>query len=195
MTTGSSADAHRSESTLRDACQPTGAPVLESEVGIKKEQEAVDVVPEEPSSSTVTNPTTIVTPTPVKKQRRGEKPHACEDCGRQFMRRDHLTTHRRSHTGERSFVCEECGERFIQVGHLTRHRRIHTVFVPVSINRNRTPEAASGGGAANQWWNGSVGYSSEQLSSAHYNGRFLRSAICSPDHRAFSAISIPALCE
>jgi uncharacterized Zn-finger protein len=35
-----------------------------------------------------------------------ERPYACEQCGKTFLLKHHLTTHARSHTGELVMICE-----------------------------------------------------------------------------------------
>ncbi|XP_078476517.1 uncharacterized protein LOC144737621 isoform X3 [Lampetra planeri] len=56
----------------------------------------------------------------------GERPYACEQCGRSYAELSHLRVHRRTHTGERPYVCTECGRGFSQSSHLKVHLRSHT---------------------------------------------------------------------
>ncbi|XP_060126864.1 zinc finger protein with KRAB and SCAN domains 7-like [Zootoca vivipara] len=56
----------------------------------------------------------------------GEKQFQCLECGKNFVRSDHLTSHQRIHTGERPYQCLECGKSFRLKHNLTSHQRIHT---------------------------------------------------------------------
>ncbi|KAJ6658431.1 hypothetical protein lerEdw1_020135 [Lerista edwardsae] len=50
-----------------------------------------------------------------------DKRYECEECGKTFIRHDHLTKHKKIHSGEKAHQCEECGKCFGRRDHLTVH--------------------------------------------------------------------------
>ncbi|MED6280496.1 hypothetical protein CHARACLAT_011508 [Characodon lateralis] len=62
----------------------------------------------------------------LKKVQAGVKCFTCDDCGKTFHWKNHLSRHMRIHTGEKPFSCEVCGQRFNQNSNLNKHMRIHT---------------------------------------------------------------------
>ena len=55
----------------------------------------------------------------------GEKPHACDVCGKAFSTSSSLNTHRRIHSGEKPHQCQICGKRFTASSNLYYHRMTH----------------------------------------------------------------------
>lgn len=57
----------------------------------------------------------------------GERPHVCvyPGCGRGFNDATKLANHQRTHTGERPFICPICGNDFVTRNNLKSHTRSH----------------------------------------------------------------------
>ncbi|NXS23610.1 ZN282 protein, partial [Mystacornis crossleyi] len=50
----------------------------------------------------------------------------CTECGKSFIRRDHLLKHWRVHTGETPYQCPVCGKHFRYKESLNCHQKIHS---------------------------------------------------------------------
>uniref|UniRef100_A0A8C6LT35 C2H2-type domain-containing protein n=1 Tax=Nothobranchius furzeri TaxID=105023 RepID=A0A8C6LT35_NOTFU len=60
----------------------------------------------------------------------GQKPFACELCGKKYNRKTHLSSHMRVHTGQKPFACELCGKKFTHKANSNSHKAVHTGLKP-----------------------------------------------------------------
>ena len=60
-----------------------------------------------------------------------ERPYLCQECGKAYKMRSHLSQHIRYHTGEKPFKCDICGQNFHLSGDRNRHViKMHSDYRP-----------------------------------------------------------------
>uniref|UniRef100_A0A3Q2D6J2 C2H2-type domain-containing protein n=1 Tax=Cyprinodon variegatus TaxID=28743 RepID=A0A3Q2D6J2_CYPVA len=67
----------------------------------------------------------------------GVNTYDCEVCGKRMKTKSNLKTHQKIHTGEKPFGCDMCSKRFLWKSSLDIHTRIHTVLIAKLITSMR----------------------------------------------------------
>lgn len=81
------------------------------------------------ATAEITTTTTTTTTIAASEEPKERRVYACEHCGREYQRPEHLSRHRRLHSDVRAYACDECGRRFHRRDHLRSHMDVHSALV------------------------------------------------------------------
>lgn len=101
-----------------ELCKPTGYPIL------KKKQENITSETSVKCMDTLTS----------NKANDGDV-FSCPFCGKSFNTSLSLKKHETSHKGDRPYHCLECGKRFLRHDHLTSHKKVHQRRIQCTVCR------------------------------------------------------------
>ncbi|XP_038133537.1 zinc finger protein OZF-like [Cyprinodon tularosa] len=73
----------------------------------------------------------------------GEKPSPCLKSGKDFLKKEPLIVHMRTHTHKKIYKCPSCGKMFTKKSDLDRHIRSHTGEKPFSCTNERNTKSSS----------------------------------------------------
>lgn len=82
--------------------------------------------PEAPNKQYVSNTPIPQQKTKIKPENQKLRPYSCDECGKSFLLKHHLTTHARTHTGIKPHTCVYCGKSFTHKHCLNTHLLLHS---------------------------------------------------------------------
>ncbi|KAM3913558.1 uncharacterized protein RB166_018824 [Leptodactylus fuscus] len=62
----------------------------------------------------------------VRQRKQTDKPFLCTECGKSFLCKSGLSTHKKIHMFRKPHTCSECGKSFLSHSYLVRHQKLHS---------------------------------------------------------------------